>query len=527
MNKKNISILLLGVVGFILLIELLKIAIFEPWLKRKLEGELIGRISNSQIRIEKVQIFLMSCGIELKNISVNSINRQLGDIDLNGDITSIKFKGIHIVKAILTPDIHINSITVSNSIIKGKNAFAGKVLPPIIASFNIRIESLTIDNMEMVIENYSSAQIYSVKEGFLRVLNLNIEKKDTISPGLINQFDFKAEKLFSISADSMYSFMANRITYSSDSGILLLNSFSIQPNFKNYDFTSRNEFRSDRIEACIKNIVIHGFSAPEYLISGGIISSYAEFGKTDLNVFRDNRKKNRHVKKAVFQEMIYHYPAAIRIDSIGLNNWNVSYTEHAENANEAGNIVFNKINARIYKMTNDTIYKTESAFLILKAEALLMGKGKTAISLKSRLFDPQNTFSLSGTLSDFQVMELNPILEKNAFIYVTSGKIDEMKFSLTANNVKSSGKMTILYNGLDIAIKNKKTDDTTAFKERFVSVIANKKVLNSNPIPGKEVRYGIISYNRDPERFFLNYCSKSILSGVKSSIIKSPKKKKK
>jgi hypothetical protein len=153
-----------------------------------------------------------------------------------------------------------------------------------------------------------------------------------------------------------------------------------------------------------------------------------------------------------------------------------------------------------------------------------MGKGKITVLLKGRIFDSQNTFSLNGTLSHLEANELNPILEKNAFIYVTSGTIDTMNFSFTANNAKATGKMTILYHGLDIAIKNKQTDDTTAFRERFISFIANRKVLDSNPIPDEDIREGIIDYERDPEKFLFGYCFKSILSGIRSSLDKSPKK---
>lgn len=47
---------------------------------------------------------------------------------------------------------------------------------------------------------------------------------------------------------------------------------------------------------------------------------------------------------------------------------------------------------------------------------------------------------------------------------------------------------------------------------------------DSNPVPKEAVREGIIDNPRDPERFIFNYCAKSILSGIKSSIVKSPKK---
>jgi hypothetical protein len=83
--------------------------------------------------------------------------------------------------------------------------------------------------------------------------------------------------------------------------------------------------------------------------------------------------------------------------------------------------------------------------------------------------------------------------------------------------------MTFLYHGLDVAIKNKRTDDTTAIKERFMSIIANKILMNSNPVPGDGVRVGIIDYERDPEKFLINYCFKSALTGIKSSLVKKQK----
>jgi hypothetical protein len=122
-----------------------------------------------------------------------------------------------------------------------------------------------------------------------------------------------------------------------------------------------------------------------------------------------------------------------------------------------------------------------------------------------------------------EISELNPMLEKNAFVFVKSGKIDAMNFSFTANNTKASGKMIFLYHGLDVAIKNKRTDDTTAIKELFLSIIANKLLINSNPVPGDGVRVGNIEYRRDPEKFLINYCLKSVLSGIKSSLVKMQK----
>jgi hypothetical protein len=87
----------------------------------------------------------------------------------------------------------------------------------------------------------------------------------------------------------------------------------------------------------------------------------------ELNVFRDKRKEFRHIEKPTFQDLIYNYPGTLNIDSIGILSGNIVYSEHAEKAIEKGSVSFNEIDATIYKITNDTIYKTEKAYLELKA----------------------------------------------------------------------------------------------------------------------------------------------------------------
>ena len=352
----------------------------------------------------------------------------------------------------------------------------------------------------------------------MKVYDLHVEKLDTLSPGIVKQFDLDAQEFITVSPDSMYTITSRGINYSATSGTLEVDSFSIHPNYANYEFADRHQFETDRVEANLSRISFCGFSAGDYINSGNFVSSSVEIGKMDLDVFRDKRKEFRHVNKPAFQDMIYNYPGMINIDSIGILSGNIRYTEHAEKANEPGIICFNKINVHLYKISNDTIYKTKTASLKLKGDALLMGEGRLTFLLEAGIFDPQNTFTVKGNLSGMEARELNPMLEKNAFLYATSGKIDEMNFIFIANNAKATGKMTLLYHGLDITIKNKQTDKTTAIKERILSVIANLKMIDANPKPGEEVREGIIDFERDPEKFLFNYCFKSILSGIEFSI---------
>lgn len=524
MKRNTLLKILIGIVSFAVLLLFLKIVVVQPWIGNKIASKFNEKNKDYIVEIDKVHLSVFPYTVEIDSITIRSSKDSVVDRILNGQITSIKLIGISLTKALFKKDIEISEVIVSNTNIKGKIPFPENARPPVISTFNIQIDSILFDNIELAIQNTSNATAYSVKEGVLKISDFQVEKQDTLNIGMAKHFDFNANELLSVSADSMYTFTASGLRCSEGSSTLLADSFSILPNYKDYDFTSRHKYQTDRIEARLSNIFLRNFSAAGYLTSKKLVSSFVEIGKIEANAFRDNRKKFHHIKKAAFQDMIYDYPGTISIDSIALLSGNITYTEHVEKANEPGTVTFNKFNAKIYKITNDTVYKTEKGYLKMIAEARLMGKARMTILLKGRLFDKHNAFLLNGTLSGMEAKDLNPILEKNAFIYATSGKIDKMNFSFTADNSRAFGKMILLYHGLDIAVKNKRTDDTTAIKERVTSIIANIKMIDSNPVPKEAVREGIIDNPRDPERFIFNYCAKSILSGIKSSIVKSPKK---
>ena len=517
----------IGMTVLVLLSQITIKFIVEPLILKKIQSSFNENNKDFNIKIGKVHLSILNSKLELENLVLRTNHEQNGIQAIKGEVASIRLKGIHLVKAIFKNDIEISEVTVFNSSIKGSIPFPEKSMQPKISSLNIRIDSLFFDKMNLKIKNTSTAQEFSIKDCVFKVYHLEVQKFDTLSLVIIRQFDFNMQEFVAISPDSMYTVTATGINYSATSKTVRANSAAVRPNYNKTDFTARHQFETDRIEADFRNISFHNFSAEDYLKAGNLVSSYAEIGKMNLSAFRDKRKKFNHVNKPTFQEMIYNYPGSIRIDSIGILSGTIVYTEHAEKANEPGCICFQEINAQIYNLTNDTIYKTEEAFLRLNAEALLMGKGKLTIVIKARIFDSQNTFSVKGTLSDMEINELNPMLEKNAFVYATAGKIDAMNFFFFANNTKATGKMTLRYHGLDVAVKNKRTDDTTGIKERFMSIIANKKLLDSNPVPGEPVRVGFIDYKRNPERFLFNYSFKSILSGIKSSLTKDSKKGKK
>jgi len=518
MKHRKYLIIFLGIVATIFLIIFFATLLVKSQVGKTIQTTWNESNGDYNVTIGKVRILLFSPGMTLEKIKISTKKTNARIPGINGEISSVKLTGINLAKALFNKEIRIRKVTVPESSFTGKIPFTNKTVIPIVLPLKVRLGTVLFNKISLTLENINNAASYSFKDGSLKLYNVNYKKQDTLSLDIVRQFDLEIKELASVSADSMYSYKINGITYRVSSNTLVIDDISVHPTYSDYGFTSRHEYQSSRIEAVLSNIHVYDFNGPGYLVSGNLISSFIEVGNMDMKVFRDKRKEFRHVNKPAFQDMIYNYPHQLKIDSISLINGNITYSEHAKEANEPGSISFNEINSKIYTVTNDPIYKTKIDSLKLKGEALLMGKGRMSILLKCRIFDSQNLFSLEGALSNLDAIELNPILEKSAYVYATSGKIDSMNFRFTANNTEATGKLTLLYHDLDITVKNKQTDDTTAFRERFISFIANIKVLDSNPNRGGELREGIIYSARDPERFLFHYSFKAIMSGIKSSL---------
>lgn len=520
-RSKFVYIVLIVIISGLIL-KLVLSAIINPWIADKIEIAL-NKNDNYIFKIEKAQIRLLSSGIEIKNVSIVPKNKSDYKHDINCKIASVKVKGFNLFSALFSKKITIKSIFVSNCSLNGLIPPIKDNAQPIIIPLEIKVDIITFDGTNVSIAGFSNSEAYSIEEGILKVYDLHLIKNDTLSKQVIARLDFKAQELASVTADSMYSLRLCNIDYRSNSNLASADSFFIHPNYHDYNFTSRYKYQKDRIEAVISDINIKDFDAADYIRSGRLSCTYAVAGKMDLNIFRDRRKEFNHIERPVFQEIIYNYASLIRLDTINILNGNIIYREHAEKASESGQITFNNISAEIYNISNDPVFRNRKSFLELRCNALLMGKGKLSILLRSKIFDDMNSFSASGRLSEMEISEMNPYLENIALFYATSGKIDAIDFSFTANDYESNGKMTMLYNGLNITVKNKKTDDTTAILERIISNIANRKIMDSNPLKGEEARIGIINFRRDPEKFLFSYFAKSFLSGMKSSLLKPSK----
>jgi hypothetical protein len=153
---------------------------------------------------------------------------------------------------------------------------------------------------------------------------------------------------------------------------------------------------------------------------------------------------------------------------------------------------------------------------------LLAGKVKFELKLNFSYSKPQFTFE--GNMQKFQLTGLNQIIEAYTPARFLAGTADEIKFSGLALNSSSSGTLAFLYHDLKVDLK---LEDKAKWKSDIITFAANTALHTNNPIsPGLPPRKVNFAAERDMNKGFVNLIIKSILDGMKETMILSKENRK-
>ncbi len=160
--------------------------------------------------------------------------------------------------------------------------------------------------------------------------------------------------------------------------------------------------------------------------------------------------------------------------------------------------------------------------LSVSASASLEDKVPFKLSIDFDYQKPQ--FNLNGSFAKFDLVDLSPLLGSFAPVAVKSGNVEKIEFSGIASKTEAIGTMTFLYDDLKVDID---LEDKAKWKSAILSFAANTVISSANPakedIPPRVVQYQV---ERDMNKGFFNILLKSVLSGLKESVIMSKDNKK-
>ena len=420
-----------------------------------------------------------------------------------------------------SPDLHINYEQNRNrdTLVKDKKT-PYQIIAKILKS--VHVNSILLNNVKFT---YVDTH---VKQNGIQLQNLNFVATDLLIDSTTqyskSRFlfctDVSAElnNFTRTSENKRYAYSIASLKFSTQSSQLIATGISYKPT------KTVNEFFKGNNEDCyaiaLDSLRLNNFDFKAYSKYHTVHASSATFTNGKFEMYA-NPAPNDTVKDQSpnFPQLLLHkLKLDVKIDTVVSDNTEVLYTEYGITSGQPGTVIFNRINGKLYNVTNNKTALQKDSAARADIEALLMGRSKLKVHFDFSLTDPDASFAFKGHLDSIRLKYVNPITMPLGMIKLASGDAKSLDFSVKANRTFATGTLTAIYNNLKIKLL-KKTEENKLRKMGIISLLANAMIIKrDNPYYGEQPRVAHVALKRRISASIFSFMWKSVFMGLKESV---------
>ena len=370
------------------------------------------------------------------------------------------------------------------------------------------------------VNNASVTVLQSGKMKFHEIISLNLSKvriENKPSQGFMHaaEFSFRIPNL--TRQTKLYLFSIGETSYSSGNNRVTAKDIRIVPNYTRDGHQTKVGFQSDYFSGKIDSVYVSQPNIRRWFDKDEMTGKYLSVNGLNIDIYRDKQMPfDESRRPKMLQDLIKTLPYPVSIDSLILNNSNISYSERTATGDREGEVRFSNIKLRLMPFTNLKATNGAIPNFSLNGLATIQDSCQVKVNMNYQMNDPANTFTVSGNLTPFNMHILNPVLEPLALVSIRSGKVNQFRFNFTADRTSANGQLFFGYDNLKISVLGMKDGGTKEAK--FASFLANSLLLRGKNPRGKELLPDEIVFHRDQKRSVLNYWWKSVFSGAKNTL---------
>jgi len=542
-KKSIVSILLLIV--FIFLINI----IVSFAIEKKLTELLLNNNSKYYVAsIEKVNFKLITRSLILKGIFLSPTNDVISDLKRGKSskntlekisVSSIKLKGIGLFKLVFKNSIEVNTLSINNLLIQKfeiSNLSKKKVKEKISLNIDsiyintlngVQIRKIKLANFKFQVFNFSTNKItFQNSPISFETSGFKLEKYDEHLFKLkpiddiieIHDINLNFEKL-------KYQFLIDVISYNFSKHIIAIEKVHLKPLQDRKVLANTYKYNKDVFDVFISDLKIYNYNLAKTLnLEGVFIDSIIASG-LEIDIYKDKRKPFDTDERPKLPHMaLKQMKMPLHINKIKIDNGNLKLENRLNKRDVSMKISMDDIHAQI---TNITSIKTlREKPLKVDIQAKFMKSSDMQVNIVFPLKDNQNTFYFNGSLGPVKLRMFDTAIFPVLGLKVLKGDLDGLTFSASANNISSSGKMTMLYHDLEAEVYKSNSLE----ENKFLSWTVNRVIRGSNPGKNNKIREVTMQYNRSDYKGIGNYFWKTLQSGIVNTMapfgIKTEKEKK-
>jgi len=322
-------------------------------------------------------------------------------------------------------------------------------------------------------------------------------------------------------SENLYKLYVKDMGFSTQKHSFYANSVNLNPNIGREEYALKRQKESNLNYLKAENVVANGVNFVDLIDNKQLKVKNVDITSVQFQAFKNKQYPlDSVIKVALPLEYLYKSKNLIKIDSIKLHDSYFGFEMLGKNAIETGILDFTNINATIINLTNDPVAIASNEKTVFKASGYFLDKALLSASIHFPLGSKHGEYVYGGTLDTIDMKELNPLVENLYFISIKDGKVNNVNFTINANEDYAVGKLRMDYKDLKIDLINKKKSDSLVVENRgLFSMVANSIIRDSNP--KRKFGYfkeGRIYFERNIYKPVFNYWSAAPLSGVQATL---------
>lgn len=486
-------------------------------------------VENLQIRIDSTRYNQLKRSNDLPALTMQ-LDLQRGYIKGLGVFSLLFGKRIDIGEiGSRQADIKLSRHVRSNDTVPRQSTPLWKAIQPDIKK--IKIDRVNLAGLKMLYRNADTAE--SVKLQFDRfdasITDVRVDSVsafDTSRIGLVKSFSIRFNDIKFRTPDSSAKMKAEWINYSSETKVLEIEDFKVQPTLEDKESFYKAVQSQKAMEVIeFDKMRFTGLRLERYLHNNVIEADSLVLQRPQVSIYIDKSMPPK------FESKIGTYPhqrllkadASIIIKHLAITGAELKYTERSPKTMQEGSLQLKDVSVSAQNITNDYYAIAKNPFCNAQMKGNILESTPIEVNFKFYLDSANGRFDANGTVGAVNAAQLNKLALPLANANLQSFNVQQLQFSLTAEDFEAKGNVRMRYSNLALVLR--KTDEETGVTttNKFLTKLLNKFVLHpSNPgADGVERTATNVRVMRLTDKAFFGLIWQTIFSGMQDIMMKS------
>lgn len=281
------------------------------------------------------------------------------------------------------------------------------------------------------------------------------------------------------------------------------------------EFFAAHDFRTTRFHMTVPECIVTGLAYDELFAARSYRARSVHFLRPSFDALVDLDKLAEPFVKSplMVHEALAEIQQPLQIDSFSISDGSFKYSERVAAEASPAVLTVAALNIVAEGIAN---HGDKSAEILLRAQGNLMEAGMFNLLMSIPIMSKDLSLSYSGSINAMELTNLDAFLDTDAHTRIKSGSVKEAAFDVNVAKGHACGHVRAIYQNLEIALLNKRTDAENGIESRFASLLANTlEIRNSNPADSSgRSKEGEVSYTRKPDEEFQQFLWFALRTGI-------------